>query len=60
MTAWIEFLKRQYRNGNITDADLENIYIPKGIKGNNKLSTEEKNAIKGYGKKGKSNGKQNK
>lgn len=46
MTAWIEFLKRQYRNGNITDADLENIYIPKGTKGNNKLSTDEKNAIK--------------
>ena len=57
MTAWIEFLKRQYRKGNITDADLEDIYIPKGIKGNNKLSASEKNEIKGYGKKGKSNGK---
>jgi len=58
MTAWIEFLKRQYRNGVITDTDLEDIYIPKGIKGNNKLTTEQKNEIKGYGKK--KNGKQNK
>lgn len=46
MTSWVNFLKIRYRQGKVTDAELEEIAVPKSIKNTKKLTADEKAAIK--------------
>lgn len=52
MTSWVNFLKIRYRQGKVTDWDLSDVNVPKGIKNSKKLTTGEINEIKNA-KKGK-------
>lgn len=52
MTAWVNFLKIRYRQGKVTDGELSDVNVPKGIKNSKKLTADEISEIKGT-KKGK-------